>query len=168
MDEQVLMKSKIAKEEKRFSLSIVIIVLVNSLVLLLVCLHWANSIRQCSVYFKNWSLGNIIFGNTLYRNAWLIAFMIAHWLVLLIAVALLFNYLAKNRCDLVITQSKVVGKTSFNDNIVVFLRDIVQVAISEDSKKLTIYTMAGKTTFYFIQNCSEIGKLIISLMEKTK
>ena len=168
MDDQVLMKSKIARGEKRFSLSIAIIVLVFSLVLLLVCLHWANSIRQGSAFFKNWSLGNIIFGNALYSNAWLIAFMIAHWLVLLIAVALLFNYLAKSRCKLVITQSKVVGKTCFNNDIMVFIRDIVQVEISEESKKLTIYTVVGKTTFYYIQNCSEIGNLIISLMENTK
>ena len=149
MDDQILLKSKVASGEKRFCLSIIAIIFVISAIFLFICLHWANSIRQ-SVYFKNWSLSEIIFGNTIYRNVWLIVFMIAHWMVLLIAVALLVNYIAKIRCNLIITPSKIIGKTNFNDNVVLFLKDIVQVAISEESKSSFILTNLSAIKLYVL------------------
>lgn len=166
MEDQILIKSKFSQGQKTFYTSIIVISFIVSVILLIIPLHLANSTINSSQYIKNLDIATVIFSKY-YRGVPFIL-MICHWVSLLIAIILVISCVGRMQSNLLVTETRLMGKTSFGKEILIFVKDIVKISISDSSKIVTIHTLVGKTNFYLVENCREIRDALSSLLEQYK
>lgn len=154
MDEKTLIKSEIDKKARRCFKAIIyggaIIAATLCIVLLLIRVDSYSGTHTAIYAGFAWSF--------LYPQ-YLVTFIIACSMLLISLITLLF-YVGLSRCELLITEKNVTGKTLFGKQVVLPIYMISSYSIRRFLSAVIISTASGVTKFALIGNYAEIGNVL--------
>ena len=157
MDDKVLIKSEVNKAAKIVMIAITGAIGGISLLIMLILAmikpikynsYWGNS---------NYSSG---FQAAFRGDEECLAFFIIACVLAVAAIVLLVMYLAHAKCELVITEKNVKGKSLFGKEVVLPLYMISAYSTKSLFSVISVATASGMTKFSFISNRAEIGEIL--------
>lgn len=106
-----------------------------------------------------------LFSSPFYYSDTLFVFVI--YMGVLSVLLACFFWWEMSKCELSITDRRVVGKASFGKTVDLPLNQISAVALGIFSR-ITVATSSGKVHFWFIQNRSEVHSVLTNIIGKVQ
>ncbi len=161
--EKKIIEAKFQKNKTAFVIGFIAIVLFLMCALKISSQYESDNLHAQMFNYDNLTLGEYIFERIFSTYFGLDVFLL-FWVGVLLVITFGVLMLMMNHCELIISNTRVTGKTSFGKHVDLPVNQISAISMGIFNR-ITVATSSGGINFWLVENREEIHKALNSLIE---